>query len=84
MQKSIHTDGHRRLAELLRAMRQEAGLRQVDVADRLGEPQSFVAKYEAGERRLDLIELNQVCWALETTLTDVVNRWQRGLGDSPN
>ena len=36
--------------------RKKAGLTQQDVAKRLKRPQSFVAKYEGGERRLDLIE----------------------------
>jgi transcriptional regulator with XRE-family HTH domain len=46
--------------ELLRALvtaRRDAGLRQVDLAARLGKPQSFVSKVERGERRLDVVEL---------------------------
>jgi hypothetical protein len=35
------------------------------VSTRLGRPQSFVAKYEGGERRLDMVEFIQVCIALE-------------------
>ena len=38
-----------------------AGLRQSDVSQKLGRPQSFVAKVESGERRLDLIETLQLC-----------------------
>ncbi len=55
-----------------------AGLRQVDVAEALDVPQSFVSKYETGERRLDLIELRQVCGALSITLTDLVRRFDSG------
>lgn len=55
---------YERLRLLLRQLRDEAGLRQVDVAQRLGEPQSFVSKYEAGERRVDLIELGHIAEAL--------------------
>lgn len=76
MQKSLHTDGHRRLAALLRRIREEAGLRQLDVAQALDEPQSFVAKYETGERRLDLVELTQIAEALGTTIEAVVVRWR--------
>lgn len=54
--------------ELLRESRANAGLRQVDLAERLGAPQSFVSKYESGERRLDIIEVRNVCVALNTTL----------------
>lgn len=56
MQKSIYTQQHQRLCELLVEARKKAGLTQVEVAERLGKPQSFVAKYEGGERRLDVIE----------------------------
>jgi transcriptional regulator with XRE-family HTH domain len=45
--------------------RKSAGLTQVGLADRLGRPQSFVSKYERGERKLDVIEFCEVCRALE-------------------
>ena len=64
MQKSIHTEEQRRLCGLLKKLRIEAGLRQVDLAQRLRAPQSFVSKYESGERRLDVLELRRVCNAL--------------------
>lgn len=74
MEKSIHTAEYQRLCALLRQIRLEAGLTQVDVAARLDEPQSFVSKYESGERRLDVIELGYVARALESTLAEVVAR----------
>ena len=64
MSKSIHSPQHIRLRELLVAARKRAGLTQQDVADRLGRPQSFVAKYEGGERRLDVVEFLQVTAAI--------------------
>jgi transcriptional regulator with XRE-family HTH domain len=63
------------LLALLRQVRAEAGLRQVDLAERLHQPQSFVSKYESGERRLDLLELSQVCKACRTTLLEFVKRF---------
>lgn len=75
MDKSIHSPEHQRLCALLRDLRLEAGLRQVDVAERLQVNQTFVSKYEKGERRLDLVELQHVCEALGTTLIDVVTRF---------
>jgi len=48
------------LRTLLRQIRLDAGLRQLDLAEKLGQPQSYVSKYESGERRLDLLELRQV------------------------
>lgn len=56
------------LRELLREARQAAGLRQTEVAERLEVPQSWVAKTEAGERRLDLLELRRLCAALGVPL----------------
>ncbi len=65
------------LLELLRQLRIEAGLRQVDLAKKLRQPQSFVSKYESGERRLDLLELRQVCIAAGISLQEFVKRFER-------
>jgi transcriptional regulator with XRE-family HTH domain len=75
MAKSIYSAGQERLQELLRAVRLEADLTQMELAARLQKPQSFVSKYESGERRLDLVELQQVCRALETDLVQFVRRF---------
>ncbi len=58
----------RRLRGLLRQLRAEAGLTQTELARRLGRPQSYVSKYEAGERRLDFLEVREVCSALGTPM----------------
>jgi len=67
------------LAHLLVSLRHEAGLRQVDLAERLHKPQSFVSKYESGERRLDLIELLNVCQVLKVSLVELVERFEQAL-----
>ena len=72
VKKSIRTRDYWRLTRLLRELRQKAGLRQVDVAERLCEPQNFVSRYESGERRLDVIELTNVAHALGMTLEEVL------------
>ena len=56
MQKSTHTSQYRLFLDWLVKARKDAGLTQQQVADQLGRPQSFVAKYEGGERRLDVVE----------------------------
>lgn len=61
MAKSIYTKRHERLCELLIEGRADAGLTQQYVADHLGKPQSYVAKVEGGERRLDVIEFLELC-----------------------
>jgi transcriptional regulator with XRE-family HTH domain len=57
MRKSVHTRPYKVLQKHLVAARQEAGFTQQQLAQKLGRPQSFVAKYEGGERRLDIVEL---------------------------
>ncbi|HEX9775337.1 MAG TPA: helix-turn-helix transcriptional regulator [Actinomycetota bacterium] len=68
-----------RLLTLLRERRLAAGLRQQDIADRLRRPQSFVSKYETGERRLDILELREICVALGITLSTFVRELERSL-----
>lgn len=68
-----------RLQALLRTIRREAGLRQSDLATKLGRPQSFVSKYESGERHLDIFELRQVCLGLGLSLEEFVRTFERSL-----
>jgi transcriptional regulator with XRE-family HTH domain len=79
MKKSIRTPNQLHLQELLMAIRHESSLTQVEVASRLGKPQSFVTKYESGERRLDLPELQEVCISLGITLLELVTRYEGDL-----
>jgi transcriptional regulator with XRE-family HTH domain len=74
----FHSADHQRLVALLRQIREEAGLRQVDLAERLNRHQSFVSKYETGERRLDLVELRDICDACEIALSILVHRFETG------
>jgi transcriptional regulator with XRE-family HTH domain len=67
------------LLGLLRAVRVEAGLRQTDMALALKVPQSYVSKYESGERRLDPLELYAVCIAAGTSLAVFGSRLDRML-----
>jgi len=68
-----------RLQALLRRLRTQAGIRQADVAKKLGQPQSFVSKYESGERRLDVLELRQVCQAIGMPLDEFARRLEEAL-----
>lgn len=67
------------LQELLRELREAAELRQIDLAKRLGRPQSFVSKYESGEKNLDFLEVREVCEALGIPLVELVRRFERVL-----
>ena len=68
MEKSLYSENQEKLQSLLREVRENAELRQEDVAEALEVPQSFVSKIESGERRLDILELRAVCEALGITL----------------
>ncbi|HKQ81054.1 MAG TPA: helix-turn-helix transcriptional regulator [Steroidobacteraceae bacterium] len=63
--KSLRSADHRHLLALLVAAREKAGVTQQQLAERLGKPQSFVAKYEGGERRIDVIEFLAIARALD-------------------
>lgn len=62
--KSLYTPRNDRLRAILIEARNRAGLTQVDLAERLRRPQSFVSKYERGERRLDVVEFLELADAL--------------------
>lgn len=81
MDKTIYTRQQQKLRELLRELRLKAGLRQTDLAEKIGEPQSFVSKIESGERRLDVLELREICRALGLTLPDFARRLEKRLGE---
>ncbi|WP_149744019.1 helix-turn-helix domain-containing protein [Rhizobium sp. NFACC06-2] len=64
MTKSTHTTEYRLLVEILTDTRRKAGLTQQQVADRLGKPQSYVAKAEGAERRIDVVEFVKLANAM--------------------
>lgn len=65
MQKSLRSPEYARLIAALVAVRKSAGVRQQALAKKLGRPQSFIAKYEGGERRIDVIEFIAIAHALD-------------------
>ena len=77
MKKSIHSQEQEKLKALLRKFREEKGLRQSELALRLGRTQSFVSKYESGELNLDLLELRAVCQAMGLSLSNFIKRLEK-------
>jgi transcriptional regulator with XRE-family HTH domain len=61
MRKSIHSAPYVLLRDRLKAGRIASGLTQIELSLRLERPQSYVAKYEGGDRRLDVVELIDIC-----------------------
>lgn len=64
MAKSLHTSEYEHFRALMVAAREKVGMTQAETSVKLGRPQSFISKYENGERRLDVVEFIQVCSAL--------------------
>lgn len=82
MLKFVGSSQQNILQNLLKRFRIEANLKQTELAEMLEQSQSFVSKYESGERRLDLLELWQICQALNITLTEFVEDFERLLNES--
>jgi transcriptional regulator with XRE-family HTH domain len=66
LDKSVHSEGQSAFCQLMIKARKGAGLTQHELAMRLHKPQSFVAKYEGGERRIDVVEFLTICQAVGT------------------
>ena len=64
--RAAHNDAYRLCRALLSQLRRRKGLTQAALANLLGVPQSYVSKYELGERRIDLLETLEICRALDT------------------
>ena len=62
--KSVHSRAYSAVVKVLKDARCEAGLTQQQLAARLGRPQSFVAKVERSERRIDIAEFVQFAQAI--------------------
>ena len=79
MKKNIRLDQRKKLLVLLRGIRVDAGLTQSELASRLARDQTFVSKYESGERRLDILELREVCQAIGTDFVTFIRKLEKDL-----
>ena len=59
MSRTLRTKEYGEIIEKLRQARYDAGFTQVEVAKKLKRPQSYLSKVEAGEQRLDILELKK-------------------------
>lgn len=75
--RSQFSPAYERLCEWLVAARRARGLTQVQLASLLGRQQSFVSKYERGERRLDFVEVIEIATALGADVNDLVSEVRR-------
>lgn len=72
MPKSIHRPEYELLRNLIRETRTQAGVTQESLSDQLGRSQSFISDIERGVRRIDAIELRDVCRFLDTNLIEFI------------
>ncbi len=72
--KTLSSPLYRQFLALMREARDQVGLSQVELAERLGKPQSFVSKYESGERRRDVAEFIQICQAMEVSAPKLLKK----------
>ncbi len=79
MPKTIYREEHRLLSELLRELREQAGLTQAKLAPLLGRPQNRVSDLERGGRRVDVIEFLDFCEAVGADPVGVLRQLQRRL-----
>jgi transcriptional regulator with XRE-family HTH domain len=63
--KTLGSKRHKALIDLLIERRVAAGMTQAELATRLGEYQSFIARLESGQRRIDVVELLELAEVLK-------------------
>ncbi len=79
MKKRIYITQRGRLVSLLREMRIEAGLTQMDLAAYIEKDQAYVSRYESGQRKLDVLEVREICQAIGITLEEFAKRLEKAL-----
>jgi len=70
MGKQLYSDAREAVRALLRQARKDAGLSQVDLAAKLGRPQSYVSEYESSTRKLDFVAVGEVLDACQADLVE--------------
>lgn len=73
MTRSVFLDAYDTMLVCLVSARKQAGITQTALANRLGRPQSFVSKFENGDRRIDMIEFLEICRSLDADPLEIVN-----------
>ena len=79
--KSIFTEKYNIFRDLIINARKTADLSQIDLARKLKRPQSFVSKYERGERRLDLVEFLEIAKAIGINPIEIIQELESGKHD---
>lgn len=83
MAKTLYQRENELFREHLRGAREAAGLTQSDLAQAIGRTQVFVSHVERGVRRLDTVELLEICRAMEVDLTSFISEFQKAADALP-
>ncbi len=76
--QSAHSIQYAKFCDLMVAARKEHGLTQVDLAERLGQPQPFVSKFERGDRRLDVVDFLAIVKAIGADPHQIIQQMDKG------
>ena len=81
MTKSVFTDNYTTFLKILVRSRKAVGMTQTELANKIKENQSYISKYENGERRLDVIEFIEIAKALGVdplrVIDELVGNWKK-------
>lgn len=79
MRKSIHKPDYVALLMLLRKRRTTCGLTQTELSEALARPQPYISTIETGVRRLDILELREICQVLGISVVELVQEWDAAI-----
>ncbi|MDF3161696.1 helix-turn-helix transcriptional regulator [Pseudomonas proteolytica] len=79
MPKAIYRTEYDVFLKLLKARRIKAGLTQAECSSALGRPQSFISDVERGTRRLDIIQIHDLCKVLKCDLVELIRDFVAGI-----
>ena len=71
--KTIHNESYQKCITLLKSKRVEKGITQAQLAERMRVSQAVISKIETCERRLDVIELRDICRIIDISFTEFIN-----------
>ena len=80
MPKPIHRAEYAAVRTLLRELRMGAGIKQSELCHALGKPQPYISAIETGNRRVDIVEIRDICGVLGVTLPDFVVALEAAIG----
>lgn len=83
MPKPIHRPEYVAVRSLIRELRLTAGVKQAELSEALGKPQPYISAIETGHRRVDMVEIRDICGVLGIAFPDFVVALEK-LIRSPN